>query len=163
MNIKKDKDFDIEKFLDGYKKDLISNLSKEKIYIVDLEKKEILKEIIYSELTENYLNDNSIYLPITTAIYDDMKLLNGDEVDLNEGLEAEYVEGFAYMPTSGRMIDIGDLEVSLRKEAALIINKDKDFYSIILVEGTLNKNHQLESYRPIKNGGIVEVEMRKYI
>lgn len=164
LSYKKD-NFKLENFIKKYKEDLNLNLvnfngKKEKPYNISVEKNLILE--INEDLSE--LNEGlEIYLPITTAVYDDMKIINGDEVDLNEGLEAEYVEGFSYMPTSGRMIDIGEVEVSTESRVALLLNINKDEINIALLQGKVDKNLNLIGFKKILNAGIVSIEIVKYL
>lgn len=164
-----EEEFNIKNFIKEYKKDLTKYLINrkaitEKIYEVDLKNNEI-KEELELETLNTALNKKHIelYLPITTAVYDDMVIINGDEVDLNEGLGAEYVEGLTYMPTYGRMIDIGDLNISINGRVGLIISINEENIILSLAEGKVDKDLNLKQFKSILNAGIVSIEIEKYI
>lgn len=159
-------EFDLVRFIHSYIKDINKFLldrrgKREKIYLVD-------KDGEFSSLEDEMIQDLlgkdvMIYLPVTTAVYDEMTILNGDEVDLNEGLGAEYIEGLCYIPSSGRLIDIGDLKVSINTRVGLLLDIKKGIINFNLIQGRVDRDLNLQEFNEIQNFGIVEIEIKKYL
>lgn len=159
-------EFDLVKFMENYIKDinkflLNRNGEREKIYLVDREGK--FYSVDDNKIKDLFNEEVEIYLPVTTAVYDEMTMLNGDEVDLNEGLGAEYIEGLCYVPSSGRLIDIGDLKVSINTRVGLLLEIKKGIINFKLVQGTVDRELNLQNFSNIQNFGIVEIEVKKYL
>lgn len=159
-------EFDLVGFIHSYIKDINKFLldrrgKREKIYLVD---KDGEFSNLKDEMVQDVLGkDVIIYLPVTTAVYDEMTMLNGDEVDLNEGLGAEYIEGLCYVPSSGRLIDIGDLKVSINTRVGLLLDIRKGIITFKLVQGRVDRDLNLQEFNEIQNFGIVDIEIKKYL
>lgn len=100
-----------------------------------------------------------IYLPFVSAFESYVKCVNGSQFDLDEGLEADWIEGIGYVDSGMRFIDVGNFTISKNNLVGFMIEKKKCGYEVLIGEYILGST----KIEKIKNTGLLGIEINNFL
>ena len=108
----------------------------------------------------NYEVDNgkAIYFPFVSGFDGEIITIAGEEFDLDAGIDFDYIEGMGYMPTSERIMDVGEFSISAKNLVGFILFKE-DEYKIEIGQWIKGSN----DIKIIKNSGFIKKDIDKFI
>ncbi|WP_066869158.1 hypothetical protein [Clostridium mediterraneense] len=107
----------------------------------------------------NQLNKGkAIYFPFVSGFDGEIITIVGEEFDLDVGIDFDYIEGMGYMPTSERIMDVGELSISAKNLVGFILSKDNE-YKIEIGQWIKGSNN----IKIVKNAGFIKKDIDKFI
>ena len=153
----------IERYKDGVRNILRTRMIKSlegEVLIVsnngDILKKELFDCCDFKEVLDK---GEILYLPFVAGFDGLVRTVSGEEFDIDEGIEPDWIEGVGYIPMGERIIDIGDFTPSYNNLAGFTLRKKENDFKIYYGEYIKNES----KIRYIDNAGLLGEIIKEFI
>lgn len=104
-------------------------------------------------------NGQRVYFPFVSGFDSYVLTVLGEGFDLDDGLEADWLEGIGYVPTAGRTIDVGEFTISYRNLVGFILYSIDGEYKVEVAEYIKGS----DKIKYIQNSGLLGKDIEKFV
>lgn len=161
---------DLNKMVPSYKDGILNIIKNRSVKalegeILEIDSNRNVKNIIafndYNEelVKEKLENGVELYFPFVSGFDAYVLTVLGEGFDLDDGIEADWLEGIGYVPTGGRTIDIGELSISYKNLVGFTVRIINGEYQVKVAEYIKGSNN----IKYIENAGLLGKDIEKFI